>query len=100
MEKQAGQAGLQHRLLNGVIWLTDRHAKLMNMERIGIGSKAEEEFLDALMMWNALEFTLRFVYPEYQGCSLGEGRHCQNATPVSCRSCGGLGDKDVADAHH
>ena len=82
-----GQDGLMLRLQKGAAWLKSRNALLFGMEHVGRGSQEEGEFLEAIELWDALDYTLRFVY-DYKGCSLGEGKTCPDTATVRCRDCG------------
>ncbi|MSQ17761.1 MAG: hypothetical protein EXR54_09435 [Dehalococcoidia bacterium] len=51
-----------------------------------------DELTRGLDTFEALEKLLREVYG-YQGCVMGQGRHCPTASPVWCRACGPTGSR-------
>ena len=75
------------RLRNGETWLHDACEQLLAMEGIGRGTQLEAQFLDAMILWDELDMTLRNIYPEFQGCVL-DGKTCAGDAPVRCCWCG------------
>ena len=81
---QATQNTLLARLRNGHLWLMEVHQKLMAEEKL-YGTMADR-LADGLNAFEALEKELRETY-EFEGCIMGEGRHCPTASPVCCLAC-------------
>lgn len=82
-----GTVRLLRRLRTGITWLTTTHQELI--ATAALHTVQEEHLLEMLDLWDHLEATLRFVYPEYRACVLGHAQRCPDQSPVSCRWCRG-----------
>lgn len=74
------------RLQAGHKWLAKEHKALLAMSNIGLGSMRETKFLEGLDLWDHLDFTLRFAYPEYHQCVWSSGT-CRGHPVLTCRAC-------------
>lgn len=84
---------LLKRLMNGTKWLEDTQERLLAMEHVGIGSELEAQFLDAIELWDDLDKAVRGIYPDFQGCVLGNIPSCKPASPIRCRGCAAVGSR-------
>ena len=73
------------RLRKGSIWLSDCQYRLLM--KVWGDLDETEAFLEAIDLWDNLDLALRNIYPEFQGCVLGEGQECAGSAPVRCRHC-------------
>ena len=84
----AAQRTLLERLRSGQKWLTDVHKQLSSMDKTGRGTPLETRFSEGIVLWDSLDYALRFVY-RFQGCIHGPGQWCPEGSPIICRGCSG-----------
>lgn len=80
---------LLDRLQRGQKWLTAIHEELLGEEGAGLGSDKEIRFLEALDLWDSLEYQVRFVFG-LVSCVHRDGTICPDTAPISCRHCAGV----------
>ena len=73
------------RLRKGQDWLIQEYDALMDMPDLGLGSRREAKFLEALDLWDNLDQMLRFIYG-FKSCPMIGV--CRRDAPVVCRACG------------